>query len=101
MYVKRKEKLTSYRNKTISYYIYDNINDDKRYIIKNDRRKQMGLFSSSSNNEISRGDRVRVNYAGIEGIVVEVSGNNVMISYINESDNEVVDTYNISDVTKC
>ena len=60
----------------------------------------MGLFSSDSNNEISRGDRVRVDYAGIEGIVVEVNGNNVMISYMDESDNEVVDTYDLSNVSK-
>lgn len=61
----------------------------------------MGLFSFGSNNEFSRGDRVRVNYAGIEGTVVEVSENSVMISYMDESDNEIVDTYNISDVSKC
>ena len=61
----------------------------------------MGLFSFNSNDEISRGDRVRVNYAGIEGVVVEVNGSNVMISYMDESDNEVVDTYDISDVSKC
>ena len=61
----------------------------------------MGLFSFGLDEEISRGDRVRVDYAGIEGTVVEVSGNSVMISYMDESDNEVVDTYNISDVSKC
>ena len=61
----------------------------------------MGLFSFESNDEISRGDRVRVDYVEIEGTVVEVSGNSVMISYMDESDNEVVDTYNISDVSKC
>ena len=61
----------------------------------------MGLFNFGSNEEISRGDRVRVNYAGIEGTVVEVNGNNVMISYMDEADNEVVDTYNICDVSKC
>ena len=61
----------------------------------------MGLFNFESNNEISRGDRVKVNYAGIEGIVVEVNGNNIMISYMDEKDNEIVDTYDISDVSKC
>ena len=34
----------------------------------------------------------------IEGIVVNVSGNQVMISYQNEEDHEVVETYNIDDV---
>ncbi len=61
----------------------------------------MGLFSFGSNGEISRGDRVRINYAGIEGVVVEVSGNSVMVSYMDERDNEVVETFDISNVSRC
>ena len=59
----------------------------------------MGLFSSL-NKEISRGDRVKVNYAGIEGAVVSVEGDEVMISYMTEDDREVIETYSISDVRK-
>ncbi len=61
----------------------------------------MGIFSFESSDEISRGDRVRVNYAGIEGVVIAVNGNNVMISYMDETDNEIIDTFDISDVSKC
>ena len=50
---------------------------------------------------IQRGDRVEVRYAGIEGIVVSVSGTQVMISYQNEQDREIVETFNIEDVEKC
>ena len=61
----------------------------------------MGLFSNNNDSNIKRGDRVKVNYAGIEGIVVSVNGNQVMISYQNEQDKEVVETYDIDDVKKC
>lgn len=59
----------------------------------------MGWFNDS-NGEISRGDNVKVDYAGIEGVVVSVDGDEVMISYMTEDDREVVETYNISDVRK-
>ena len=59
----------------------------------------MGLFNSL-NQEIFRGDRVKVNYAGIEGVVVSVEGDEVMISYMTEDDREVIETYSISDVRK-
>lgn len=59
----------------------------------------MGLFSSL-NKEISRGDRVKVNYAGIEGVVVSIEGDEVIISYITEDDREVIEIYSISDVRK-
>ena len=58
----------------------------------------MGFFSANGNSDIKAGNRVKVNYAGIEGTVVNVSGNQVMISYQNEEDHEVVETYNIDDV---
>ena len=61
----------------------------------------MGLFSNNNGTDIQRGDRVEVKYAGIEGIVVSVSGTQVMISYQNEQDKEIVETYNIKDVEKC
>ena len=61
----------------------------------------MGLFSSNNNSNIQRGDRVQVRYAGIEGIVVSVDNRQVMISYQNEQDKEIVETYNIEDVEKC
>ena len=60
----------------------------------------MGLFNNNDSN-LQRGDRVEVRYAGIEGIVVSVSGTQVMISYQNEQDREIVETYNIEDVEKC
>ena len=59
------------------------------------------LFSNSDNNEIKIGERVRVKYAGIEGIVVSVDSKQVMISYQNEQDREIVETYSIEDVEKC
>lgn len=61
----------------------------------------MGLFSNNNDTNIQRGDRVQVGYAGIEGIVVSVNGNQVTISYQNEQDREIVETYNIEDVEKC
>ena len=61
----------------------------------------MGLFSNNNDTNIQRGDRVQVRYAGIEGIVVSVNGTQVMISYQNEQDREIVETYNIADVKKC
>ena len=61
----------------------------------------MGLFSSNdSNDEIRHGDRVRVTYAGIEGIVVSVDNYNVMISYQNEKDEEIVKEFMKKDVKK-
>ena len=62
----------------------------------------MGLFTSNNNdNTIQRGDRVRVRYAGIEGIVVIVNGRQIMISYLDEQEQEVVETYDIDDIEKC
>lgn len=61
----------------------------------------MGLFSSNNNSNIQQGDRVQVRYAGIEGIVVSVNGNFVMISYQDEQDHEIVKEFMLEDVEKC
>ncbi len=54
------------------------------------------MFSSNStDNEIKRGERVRIRYAGIEGIVVSVDNRQVMIAYQNEQDKEIIKTYSI------
>ena len=51
-------------------------------------------------NKFSVGNRVKVKYAGIEGIIVEVNSNTCMISYQNEQDKEIIETYNIADIQK-
>ena len=52
-------------------------------------------------NDIQRGDRVIIKYMGQEGVVVEVNGNTCIVSYMNERDQEIVETFNIEDVKKC
>ena len=59
------------------------------------------LFKTSNSDDFNVGERVRVNYAGIEGIIVSVDKNTCMISYITEDDKEKVETYNKSDISKC
>ena len=71
------------------------------YNLRKEGKFIMGLFGNNNDTNIQRGDRVQVRYAGIEGIVVSVNGTQVMISYQNEQDREIVETYNIEDVEKC
>ena len=59
------------------------------------------VFGNSNSEDIKVGDRVEVLYAGIEGIVVSVSSNTCMVSYMTENDKEIVETYNKSDLRKC
>ena len=55
----------------------------------------------SDNDEIKKGDKVIIKYMEQDAIVVETSGNTCMVSYINENDKEIVETFNIVDLKKC
>lgn len=59
----------------------------------------MGLFNN--NETFRRGDKVKIKYMGIEGIIVDVDGSLYSVSYINEKDKEVIEAFNESDLQKC
>ena len=59
------------------------------------------LFGENNDEDFKVGDQVKVIYAEIEGVVVNVDSNICMISYITEDDKEIIETYDKSDLRKC
>ena len=59
------------------------------------------LFGENNDEDFKVGDQVKVIYAEIEGVVVNVDSNTCMISYITEDDKEIIETYDKSDLRKC
>ena len=59
------------------------------------------LFGENNDKDFKVGDQVKVIYAEIEGVVVNVDSNTCMISYITEDDKEIIETYDKSDLRKC
>ena len=58
----------------------------------------MDLFSSSNNGKFKIGDRVRVQYRGQEGYIIDKNGDLYMVSINN---GQVVDSYSANDLEKC
>jgi len=60
----------------------------------------MGLFSNNVSG-LRKGDKVKIKYMGVEGIIVDIDNSIYSVSYMTESDREVIEGFTSNELEKC